>query len=92
MLGRGLEARPEQRGLALCPQRRGEDLPAHQLHDQRLPGRVHPHRVSAPGGGSAAGRRRAPLAGGGGVSRLVGWGQGAAKARGPGSLRALDLG
>lgn len=48
----------------LCPQRRGEDLPADQLHDERLPRRVHPHRVSAPrgrpvcaaGGGGGAGR------------------------------------
>lgn len=52
-LGRGAAAAWEPRGLALRPQRRGEDLPAHQLHDQRLPGRVHPHRVSV-----RAGRRR----------------------------------
>ncbi|KAK2504109.1 hypothetical protein MC885_011177 [Smutsia gigantea] len=45
----------EHRVLALCPQRRGEDLPAHQLHDQRLPGRVHPHRVSGWAGGPPRG-------------------------------------
>lgn len=28
-------------------QSRGQDLPAHQLHHQRLPWRVHPHRVSS---------------------------------------------
>uniref|UniRef100_A0A8C2RUH2 Rac family small GTPase 3 n=1 Tax=Capra hircus TaxID=9925 RepID=A0A8C2RUH2_CAPHI len=33
----------EQRGLALSPQRRGEDLLADQLHNQRLPRRIHPH-------------------------------------------------
>lgn len=60
-LGRGLRWVWEQRGLALSPQRRGEDLPADQLHDQRLPWRVHPHRVS---------RRAGPELARGGYGRL----------------------
>lgn len=47
----------EQRGLALSPQRRGEDLLADQLHNQRLPRRIHPHSVSRRGG-SRGGEQR----------------------------------
>ena len=61
LLGRGLRWAWEQRGLALSPQRRGEDLLADQLHDQRLPWRVHPHRVS---------RRAGPEMARGGYGRL----------------------
>lgn len=45
------------RARDLCPlelpvfQSCGQDLPSHQLHHQRLPRRVHPHRVSLVGGG-----------------------------------------
>lgn len=56
------------RARDLCPlelpvfQSCGKDLPAHQLHHQRLPRRVHPHRVSLVGGWGAwrMGRHASP--------------------------------
>ena len=43
-------------------QSRGQDLPSHQLHHQRLPGRVHPHCVSSVRGRGARrmGRHASP--------------------------------
>lgn len=72
-------------------QSRGQDLPSHQLHHQRLPGRVHPHRVSRrrgrAGGRVGAGAPGSPGSevgpGGPGLGSRVGRGAG----RAPGACR-----